>query len=154
MPMFKKSLAVLLILVAAAIGGTMYGYYSEQETLALDAGTNMPPEPPRSVTVYVSGEVKKPGLVILPEGKRVADAVNEVGGVIETADIDRVNMAALLEDGMHIRVPENQKFGSKTAVPAGNDTDRADQHQHSKREGTAGASRHRSRDVGTYCGVS
>ena len=88
MPMFKKSLAVLLILVAAAIGGTMYGYYSEQETLALDAGTNMPPEPPRSVTVYVSGEVKKPGLVILPEGKRVADAVNEVGGVIETADID------------------------------------------------------------------
>jgi len=44
--MFKKSLAVLLILVAAAIGGTMYGYYSEQETLALDAGTNMPPEPP------------------------------------------------------------------------------------------------------------
>lgn len=120
MPMFKKSLAVLLILVAAAIGGTMYGYYSEQETLTLDAGTNMPPEPPRSVTVYVSGEVKKPGLVILPEGKRVADAVNEVGGVIETADIDRVNMAALLEDGMHIRVPENQKFGSKTAVPAGN----------------------------------
>ena len=116
MPMFKKSLAVLLILVAAAIGGTMYGYYSEQETLALDAGTNMPPEPPRSVTVYVSGEVKKPGLVILPEGKRVGD-------VIETADIDRVNMAALLEDGMHIRVPENQKFGSKTAVPAGNDTD-------------------------------
>ena len=123
MPMFKKSLAVLLILVAATIGGTMYGYYSEQETLALDAGTNMPPEPPRSVTVYVSGEVKKPGLVILPEGKRVGDAVNEVGGVIETADIDRVNMAALLEDGMHIRVPENQKFGSKTAVPAGNDTD-------------------------------
>ena len=49
--------------------------------------------------------------------------MNEVGGVIETADIDRVNMAALLEDGMHIRVPENQKFGSKTAVPAGNDTD-------------------------------
>jgi len=46
MPMFKKSRAVLLILVAAAIGGTMYGYYSEQETLALDAGTNMPPEPP------------------------------------------------------------------------------------------------------------
>ena len=123
MPMFKKSLVVLLVLVVAALGGTMYGYYTEQETLALDAGTEPPPEPPRSVTVYVSGEVKKPGLVTLPEGKRVADAVNEVGGVIETADIDRVNMAALLEDGMQIRVPENQRFGNRAATPVGKDAD-------------------------------
>lgn len=123
MPMFKKSLAVLLILVAAALGGTMYGYYSEQETLTLDAGTNVQAETPRSVTVYVSGEVKKPGLVTLSEGKRVADAVNEVGGVIETADIDRVNMAALLEDGMQIRVPERQGTGNHAVPAAGQNTE-------------------------------
>ena len=106
MPMFKKSLIILLVLALATLCGTMYGYYTQQETIVLDEGTSAKAETPRTIIVYVTGEVKKPGLVSLTEGQRVADAVNAVGGVIETADIDRVNMAALLEDGMQIRVPE------------------------------------------------
>ena len=106
MPMFKKSLLILLVLALAVLGGTMYGYYREQQAIALDPAVPEGAEVKRSVTVYVSGEVKKPGLVTLNEGQRVADAVNAVGGVIETADIDRINMAAFLEDGMQIRVPE------------------------------------------------
>ena len=105
MPMFKKSLIVLFILVLAAAGGTMYGYYSNEDTIPLDAGTELQTETLRTVTVYVTGEVKKPGLVTLTEGQRVADAVNAAGGVIETADIDHINMAAFLEDGAQIRVP-------------------------------------------------
>lgn len=106
MPMFKKSLIILLVLSVAVLGGTMYGYYTEQEPLQLDAGTNTVTESPHPITVYVTGEVRKPGLVKLTEGQRVADAVNAVGGVIETADIDKINMAGFLEDGMHVRVPE------------------------------------------------
>ena len=106
MPMFKKSLLILLILALAALGGTMYGSYAGQQAIALDEGTSENAAAPRIVVVFVTGEVKKPGLVTLTEGQRVADAVNAVGGVIETADIERVNMAALLEDGMQIRVPE------------------------------------------------
>lgn len=106
MPMFKKSLLILFILALAAFGGTMYGSYAGQQAIALDEGTSENAAAPRTVVVYVTGEVKKPGLVTLTEGQRVADAVNAVGGVIETADIERVNMAALLEDGMQIRVPE------------------------------------------------
>ena len=105
MPMFRKSLLILLVLALAALGGTMYGYYTEQQAIALDPGVSENAETKRSITVYVTGEVKKPGLVILTEGQRVADAVNAVGGVIETADIDRINMAAFLEDGMQVRVP-------------------------------------------------
>ena len=105
MPMFKKSLLILLVLALAVLSGTMYGYYSEQQAITLDEGTSAKAESPRSITVYVTGEVKKPGLVTLTEGQRIADAVNAVGGVIETADIDHVNMAAFLEDGMQIRVP-------------------------------------------------
>ena len=119
MPMFKKSLLVLLILATAAFAGTMYGYYSEEHALTLDAGTNIQADAPRMVTVYVSGEVRKPGLFKLREGQRVADAVNEAGGVIETADIDRVNMAALLEDGMQIRVPEQQATGRNAPAASG-----------------------------------
>ncbi len=106
MPMFKKSLMILFVLALAVLGGTLYGYYLERDAVALDEGTLAKAETPRSITVYVTGEVKKPGLVTLTEGQRVADAVNAVGGVIETADIDHVNMAAFLEDGMQVRVPE------------------------------------------------
>lgn len=105
MPMFKKSLLVLLLLALAVLGGTMYGYYLEQQTIALDPAVRVPAEEKRTVTVYVCGEVKQPKLVTLQEGQRVADAINAVGGVIETADIDRINMAALVEDGMQVRVP-------------------------------------------------
>ncbi len=106
MPMFRRSLVVLLVLVVAALGGTMYGYYTEQQALSIPPAVSESAEVKRPITVYVCGEVKRPGLVKLTEGQRVADAVNAAGGVIETADIDRINMAAFLEDGMQVRVPE------------------------------------------------
>lgn len=105
MPLYKKSLLILLVLLGAVLIGASYGYYTEQNAIALDTATTEHVEPLRKVTVYVSGEVKKPGLVTLDEDKRVADAVNAAGGVIETADVDHINMAAHLEDGMQIRVP-------------------------------------------------
>ena len=105
MPLYKKSLLILMALLGAVLIGATYGYYQEQDAIALDAATTEHVEPLRKVTVYVSGEVRKPGLVTLDEDKRVADAVNAAGGVIETADVDHINMAAHLEDGMHVRVP-------------------------------------------------
>ena len=105
MPLYKKSLLILLALLGAVLIGATYGYYQEQDAIALDAATSEHVEPLRKVTVYVSGEVKKPGLVTLDEDKRVADAVNAAGGVIETADVDHINMAGHLEDGMQGRVP-------------------------------------------------
>ena len=51
MPMFKRSLLILLVLALAVLGGTMYGYYSEQQAIALDEGTSAKVETPRSITV-------------------------------------------------------------------------------------------------------
>ena len=69
MPMFKKSLIILLVLALATLCGTMYGYYTQQETIVLDEGTSAKAETPRTIIVYVTGEVKKPGLVSLTEGQ-------------------------------------------------------------------------------------
>ena len=38
MPMYKKSLLILLILVLAAAGGTMYGLYDQNQAQTLDQG--------------------------------------------------------------------------------------------------------------------
>lgn len=57
------------------------------------------------VFVHVSGAVVKPGLYELPEGTRVADAIEAAGGPGRRADLDAVNLAEVLRDGVKIEVP-------------------------------------------------
>ena len=60
---------------------------------------------PDSVTVYVSGDVSAPGVVELPAGARVHDAVQAAGGAGEQADLSRVNLARPVTDGEQIHIP-------------------------------------------------
>jgi competence protein ComEA len=55
--------------------------------------------------VDVVGAVHHAGVVSLPASARVIDAVNAAGGALPTADLDRINLAAHLVDGMRIAVP-------------------------------------------------
>ncbi len=56
------------------------------------------------VIVHVTGKVRKPGLVTLPAGARVADAVTAAGGVRAGAGIGGLNLARRLTDGEQIVV--------------------------------------------------
>jgi competence protein ComEA len=58
-----------------------------------------------TVTVHVAGEVREPGLVVLPAGSRIADAVQAAGGATAKAELHRVNLAAAAVDASQIVVP-------------------------------------------------
>ena len=58
-----------------------------------------------SVVVHVTGAVSRPGVVTLPPGSRVTDAINAVGGASAEADTQQLNLARVLTDGEQIRVP-------------------------------------------------
>ena len=58
----------------------------------------------QTVVVSVVGLVVRPGLVTLPTGARVADAVAAAGGLQPGADPASVNMAAVVADGQQIAV--------------------------------------------------
>lgn len=58
-----------------------------------------------AVVVDVEGAVRRPGLVRLPSGARVADAVERAGGVTRSADRSAVNLAAPVSDGQQVLVP-------------------------------------------------
>lgn len=62
--------------------------------------------PPAQVTVHVVGEVRKAGVLTLPPGSRVADAVARAGGARAGADLGAVNLARLLVDGEQVRIPQ------------------------------------------------
>lgn len=57
-----------------------------------------------AVIVYVTGEVEVPGVVELPGGSRVVDALERAGGTTQVADLDVLNLARVVVDGEHIVV--------------------------------------------------
>lgn len=61
---------------------------------------------PTAVLVHVSGAVQHPGLVSLPAGSRVIDAVTAAGGATPKADQGAINLAARIVDGQQIVVPQ------------------------------------------------
>ena len=71
---------------------------------AQDAGPAASPTP--DVMVYVCGAVRTPGVVRLPAGARVTDALELAGGPTAKAELAAVNLAAPVADGQQILVPE------------------------------------------------
>lgn len=62
------------------------------------------PAPAAPVVVSVIGLVNTPGLVTLPAGARIADALDAAGGALDGADVMGLNMARRIADGEQIVV--------------------------------------------------
>lgn len=76
--------------------------------------------PGELVAVHVAGAVTHPGVYLLPEGSRVADAVRAAGGEVGEAALHRVNLAARVSDGERLWVPregEDAAAGIEAASP-------------------------------------
>jgi competence protein ComEA len=58
-----------------------------------------------TVTVDVVGRVRRAGVVRLPAGSRVIDAVQAAGGAAPGADLAAVNLARKVVDGEQVRIP-------------------------------------------------
>jgi len=52
--------------------------------------------------VHVLGAVEKPGVVSVPQGARVIDAIEAAGGFVLDADPQDLNLAAMLVDGCQV----------------------------------------------------
>jgi competence protein ComEA len=74
-----------------------------------------------TIVVAVSGKVRHPGLVRLPSGSRVADAIDAAGGVLPGIDTSTLNLARKLSDGELITVGVAAPGGSSPGSdsPAG-----------------------------------
>lgn len=119
MPMYKKVMGVLGIILLLVAGISFFDYQQSGQAVELStlSSDNKDAVSERQVAVYVTGEVAKPGVVYVPWEGRVGDAINQCGGLLPTADSSQVNMAAAVKDGMEIRVkgkiiPKDGNIGS------------------------------------------
>ena len=55
--------------------------------------------------IYITGAVKQPGVVYLPEDSRIVSAIEAAGGFSEQADQRFINLARPVVDGQQIYVP-------------------------------------------------
>ncbi len=76
------------------------------------------PAGPKQVYVDVVGAVRRPGLYRVRSGARVADAVAHAGGPTRKADLELVNLAALVADGEQVVVPQRGAAGPPAAAAA------------------------------------
>lgn len=58
-----------------------------------------------TLLVHVAGAVNKPGVVSLPQGSRVFQAIDAAGGATSTAELNGLNLAEVLDDGVKVYVP-------------------------------------------------
>jgi competence protein ComEA len=60
------------------------------------------------LVIDVEGKVKRPGIITLPRGSRVHEAIKKAGGPVDGADTSTVNLARVLVDGEQIVVGASQ----------------------------------------------
>jgi len=94
-------------MAATAGGGTAALPAGEKEAAA------------KLIVVHVVGAVQKPGVYHLPAGSRVYQALEQAGGKLEGADLERINLAQPLVDGQQVFLPMKGAEGAGQPLPAG-----------------------------------
>jgi competence protein ComEA len=105
---------LLFIIALALIGAIGYGLAHRPPPLTFSV---LPPQPtplptpvPTAAPIrcHVVGAVNTPGVYTLPPGARVQDAVQAAGGASADADLQRLNLAAAVQDQQQVVVLRQQ----------------------------------------------
>ena len=57
------------------------------------------------IKIHILGEVNYNGILELVVGSRISDAIEKAGGLTTLADVSKVNLAYILEDGEKLYIP-------------------------------------------------
>lgn len=96
---------VLVVMVAVGVAVSSGGAEHEAPPMLPVAAASESARPAdTTIVVSVVGRVARPGLVTLPDGARVADALRKSGGLVPGANLGALNLARKLADGEQIYV--------------------------------------------------
>lgn len=120
----KKKTLIFTVIIAVITITAVYRNYFSEEKYSIDESTQIIEETQETdkvsdineVVVYISGAVKNPGVLTMTSEDRLADAIEMIGGTVDGADMNAVNLAEKLADGKHYIIP---KIGENVA-PSGN----------------------------------
>jgi len=107
----KIVIIVLLILIIVGVGIVLNKNINREENFTINRASDISENNPAiekevpPLIIHITGAVKIPGVYQLKSTDRIVDAVKIAGGATEEANLDLINLAALLRDGQKITVP-------------------------------------------------
>ncbi len=97
------TLTIFVVILLKKIEENNYNNYNYEEYFGEQE--NKIVEEKKTIVVHITGEVNKPGVIELEEGKRIIDAIKTAGGATSKANLTQINLAYVLKDGMKIYIP-------------------------------------------------
>lgn len=116
------------IIIVATIGIYIFKQTQENEKNYYETEENMETKEKNinQITIHITGEVNNPGIVMLDEGARIVDALEAAGGETQNADINKLNLAYVLDDGEKLYIPgKNEEEKEYIIRGNGNQTETA-----------------------------
>jgi len=107
----KITIILLLILIIVGVGIVFNRNINREDNFIVNRASDIPENNPAiqievpPVIIHIAGAIKNPGVYQLKSTDRIVDAVKIAGGASEEANLDLINLAALLKDGQKIIVP-------------------------------------------------
>ena len=116
----KTFIIIFLLIIVAVLGYTIWNFTKDNsneteiddlmintntENITNTLDTQATTAPSEKIIIYIIGCVKTPGVYELDVDSRVSNAVDAAGGLSETADLTKINLAYKLEDGQKITIP-------------------------------------------------
>lgn len=121
-----RTVIVYIILILAIVLGIIILLATRPQPVSITVNpppptaTPAPSSTPSPITIYITGAVAQAGVTLtLPAGSRVEDAIAGAGGALAEADLERVNLAAILRDGDQVHVPLQGDGEVALATPSG-----------------------------------
>jgi len=109
-----RALAVVAVVVALGAGVVAWRSRPTVDPVAPPTALTAAATP-EVIVVAVMGRVQRPGLVEIPAGSRVADAIAAAGGVLPETDLSTLNLARKLVDGEMVTVGVPEPSGAAAA---------------------------------------
>ncbi|WP_412544291.1 ComEA family DNA-binding protein [Longispora sp. K20-0274] len=112
-----RALAAVVAVVAVGAAGVAFWNRPEPTPVAPVRAANPSPTVATSLVVAVTGKVRRPGLVRVVAGSRVADVVEAAGGALPDVDLGGLNLARKVTDGELIVVGAPAPAPGPAGVP-------------------------------------
>lgn len=109
----QEKITIILLLIVIIIGGgiVLSKNINNEDNFTINRASDISENNPviekeaPQLIIHITGAVKNPGVYQLKSTDRIVDAVKIAGGETEEANLDLINLAALLKDGQKIIVP-------------------------------------------------
>lgn len=93
----------------------------EENIKSVDQGeSSVDKQPPKEIMVHIVGQVNNPGVVEVQEGTRLIEAIEQLGGTTQEADLDAVNLAKKLADEEKIYIPKKGEIPQEDIISQSN----------------------------------